>query len=240
MIEKKETEKDKEVEQLILMLEDPSKKKILDLGRVMFPNSAQKQVEERLGQKIEKEAIEAELEALRKGYKYVFSEEDLIKEIKEYGLNFKCAIHYTGKLDYHYLEAIEAFIVKNAITTQRADYQHKFYTLHSFFNKKNPLLFYKHTQSGGRQDYYVMIEGDKSYVNPLNYLIGFLNFNRVTHTIGMTMIVMLVVALLFSPFEMIFTFNAFYGVLVGAIIGLVCLFIFGAASENYIKEIKID
>lgn len=170
MIELKE-KKDEELQEYILALESPEKKRIIDIGNAIFPNSEKRELETKLGEKIQKEKIILTLTKLKEKYKHVFTLEEIKQEVIKFGLNFTSTRNYKGNYDYEYITKIKDFLDANNTTILDNDLQYHFFILDSATTKKNPLIFYKHRET--KQDvYFVMIDGDKNYVNPINWLKG--------------------------------------------------------------------
>lgn len=176
MINLKKQEENGQLQEYMLALDDPRKKEVIDLGNDLFPNSKKRELETQMGELIEKQKIAATLESLKGKYKTVFSANEIKQECIKYNLEFSTASAFEGDFDYEYIEKIQKFINDNELVMSKNDIKYNFCILTSSSNKKNPLIFYRHDERGAF--YYVMIDGDKDYINPLNYFLGVRNKSK--------------------------------------------------------------
>ena len=204
MITLKTEQQDDSLKEYMLILDDPRKKDLVDLGNNLFPNSKKRELETQRGVLIEKQKVANVLESLRGKYKTVFSAEEIKQECLEYGLDISTAANYQGDFDYDYIEKIQKFINENNLQLQTNDIKYSFCILTSTFNKKNPLIFYRHDERGAF--YYVMIDGDKNYVNPINYFLGWADLNKGNQASARWLTAFTILGILFNLAGFIFSF----------------------------------
>jgi len=197
MIELKNQENKKLVEYQ-LALDDPNKKKDIDFGNNLFPNSQKRELETLRGIEIEKKNVQATLVTLKEKYKHIFTANEIKEECLEYNLRFIQAGRYEGDFDYEYIKKIREFYEQNNLGTSANDLKYNFYILTSTFNTENPLIFYKHDERG--VNYFVMIDGDKNYVNLLNWVLGIKYSNEVPNAIINMMVAMVIFNLITCVF----------------------------------------
>ncbi len=183
--------KDEKVEEHILMLNDPTKKELIDFGNELFPNSAKRQLETLVGEKIEKDRIQTTIKSLSKKYKYVFTEREIYEECLEYNLTFKETSKYNEDFDYFYIEKIKKFIEENDLLVSREELRYNFMVLTKTFGNNNPLIFYKHKEAG--TTYYILIEGDLSYKSLFNWFSGYLFSTQNSMQMGFFIISSLII-----------------------------------------------
>lgn len=222
----------KEVEKLLehqKLLSDPSKQKIVDLGNGIFPNSKKAELENELGRFLEKQKVETTIVGLKENYKHVFTGAEICQERHQYNLKFEKSVEYQGDFDYTYIERIQTFLDKNSLEINKFDLDTKFYILtHS--KVKNPLIFYKHVENN--KNYYVLIDGDLSYKNLFNWIMGYINSTELSFLTFLFLILSSIASFIFS------FFIGYGGILAGVVFSFVFTSIVCMGTEN--SKIKFN
>lgn len=210
MLKLKETPINKEIEEHILMLENPDKKHFINMKREMCPNNKDAILESKIGEKLEKERVASQLKTLEGKYEQVFTKNDIHKECQMYNLAFIEAKNFTGEMTLHLIERIKKFIDDNEIKLFENDLRYSFFLLatqpytrtkNKVFkqNTKDPLVLYKFMEK--KEEFFIMIDGNKNYVNFYNRLLGFKNYNKPSCAIFYICLVIILCNLLIIPFD---------------------------------------
>lgn len=176
---------DDRVEKVQLLLENPEKSKLLNLARTISPNNQFTRDLTAMGVKIKK----AELKAT---YNVAYKLDEIHSECQRYNLAFIKGSRYEGEFTTELLQKLQTFLDVKKIAVVADDLTTCLYFLAPAepdmeekamkYPTKDPLMFWKMPD-----DYYVLIDGSKNYVTPLNWYRGLKNNTvkgcRLTYTL---------------------------------------------------------
>ena len=176
MISNLKENNDGRVEKLQLLLENPEQKKLLDLANMISPMNQFRRDQTALGEKIVKDKLKAK-------FNVAFKLDEIRRECQRYNLTLLPARKYEGEYSEDYLEKLQAFFTAKQIAISPDDYTTLLYVLAPAkgdcdtakikYPCKDPLVFWKMPE-----DYYVLVDGDRNYINPLNLWLGLKNRNQ--------------------------------------------------------------
>ena len=184
MISNLKENNDGRVKKLQLLLENPEQKKLLDLANMISPRNQFRRDQTALGEKIVKDK-------LKEKFNVAFKLDEIHRECLRYNLALMPASKYEGEYSEDYLAKLNAFFNAKKISISQDDYTRLVYVLAPAkgdcdtakvkYPCKDPMVFWKMPD-----DYYVLIDGDRNYINPLNLWLGLKNRNQFGARIAYT------------------------------------------------------
>lgn len=171
----------KDVQETQLLLENPEEKRYVDMMRSLSPDGEFVKNEHLVGLEIERKKISNK-------YGDTFKESEILAECARYHLHFDRARNYKGSYSINFIKNLKRFIDEKELVlddhmlkdriyilapAQRSDYGRLFND-----KLKDPLIFYRETVND--TNYFVVIDGDRSYVNLKNYYLGKKYYSETT------------------------------------------------------------
>jgi hypothetical protein len=249
--EKNTKNKNNDVQEKILLLEDPIIAELHDIRNKMAPNNKDSNLIHEIGLEKARMAVEETIKKYSKEGKKVFTTKELEEECANYGLWFEKSELYRGELSLELIAKVKKFIEENNLIVSPDEYRtnmvvlgkasftdEKRYTsykseVRDFIKisdgEKDPIIFYKLLDKG--EKYYILLNEDKTYKTVWNRIRGYSHYNRSNSRA----IIFCILTILIGSFASLWL-NAFYSLLISIPLSLVGSFIFNTIPHGDVES----
>ena len=176
------------VEQFQKLIGNPEDTALVDFANKISPYNQFSIDSKKLGEKLDKDK-------LKENYNVSFSLSDIHAECRKYNLAFIRSRDYEGEYSKSLLSKLKKFIEEKNLAVSENDLVTQLWILAPAVSDtdkiktklpcKDPLVFWRTIVNGS--EYFILIDGQKNYINPYNLWLGFLNYSerncRIAHLI---------------------------------------------------------
>jgi len=176
------------VEKFQKLIGNPEDTALVDFANKISPENQFSIDSKKLGEKLNKDE-------LKENYNVSFTLSDIYAECRKYNLAFIRSVNYKGEYSKSLLSKLKTFIEEKKLAVSENDFTSQLWVLAPAVSDtnereiklpcKDPLVFWKTTIKGS--EYFILIDGQKNYINPYNLWLGFMNYSegkcRIAHLI---------------------------------------------------------